>query len=137
MKYIFNLKDIPDEKLPLTGGKARSLAYMIGEKKLSVPEGYVITSEAFADGKIKEDADKELRALLPALNTEYTYAVRSSAMRLVRVVTRILFPFAVSLLISPTRSSTWPATGRTSMAGSSSPVGLMICSVRRSSCSLS
>lgn len=79
MKYIFNLKDIPDEKLPLTGGKARSLAYMIRDIKLQVPEGYVITSEAFADGKIKEDADKELRALLPALNTEYTYAVRSSA----------------------------------------------------------
>ena len=72
MKYIFGLKDIPEDKLPLTGGKARSLAYMLSDLKLNVPEGYVITSKAFVDGKLKEDADKELRALLPALNTEYT-----------------------------------------------------------------
>ncbi|SMC64264.1 pyruvate, water dikinase [Oscillospiraceae bacterium] len=79
MKYIFGLKDIPEDKLPLTGGKARSLAYMLSDLKLNVPEGYVITSEAFVDGKLKEDADRELHELLPALNTEYTYAVRSSA----------------------------------------------------------
>ena len=79
MKYIFGLKDIPEDKLTLTGGKARSLAYMLKDLKLTVPEGYVITSEAFVDGKLREDADKELRELLPALNMEYTYAVRSSA----------------------------------------------------------
>ena len=79
MKYIFSLKDIPEDKLPLTGGKARSLAYMLSDLKLNVPEGYVIISEAFVDGKLREDADKELHELLPALNKKYSYAVRSSA----------------------------------------------------------
>ena len=79
MKYIYNLKDIPGDKLPLTGGKARSLAYMLKDLKLTVPEGYVITSDAFSEGTLREDADKELLKLLPALNMEYTYAVRSSA----------------------------------------------------------
>ena len=35
---------------------------------------------------------------------------------------------AVRALISPMRSSIWPSTGRTSMRGSSSPVGRMTCS---------
>ena len=54
-------------------------------------------------------------------------SVRSSAIFLVRVVTRTRSFFAVRALISPSRSVTWPSTGRTEMSGSSRPVGRMTC----------
>ncbi len=69
--------------------------------------------------------------------TSFIYSVRSSAIRLVSVVTRTLLCFSVSLLISETRSSICPSTGRTEISGSKSPVGRIICSVRNNSWSCS
>ena len=56
------------------------------------------------------------------------YWVSSSAMRLVSVVTSTRSPRFTVLRISPTRSSTWPRAGRTSISGSSRPVGRITCS---------
>ena len=49
-------------------------------------------------------------------------------MRLVSAVTRTRSPLAARTRISPSRSSTWPATGRISTTGSIRPVGRTICS---------
>ena len=57
------------------------------------------------------------------------YSVRSSDMRLVRVVTRVRIPKALTRRTSSSRSSTCVCTGRISITGSSNPVGRMICSV--------
>ena len=65
------------------------------------------------------------------------YLVRSSAIFLVRVVTRILLPLSVSLWISESKSSICPLVGRTTISGSKSPVGRIICSALRISCSAS
>ena len=74
---------------------------------------------------------------LTRMPTSCIYAVRSSAIRLVSVVISTLFFFAVSLFTSEIRSSICPCTGRTSIFGSNSPVGRIICSTRSSSCSFS
>ncbi len=55
-------------------------------------------------------------------------AVRSSAIRLVSVVTSTRSLRAARSRISASRSSTWPFTGRISIGGSIRPVGRMICS---------
>ena len=52
-------------------------------------------------------------------------------MRFVRVVTRTRSFRAARLRISPSRSSTWYVTGRTTISGSMSPVGRTICSTTR------
>ena len=49
-------------------------------------------------------------------------------MRLVRVVTSTRSPLATRRLISDIRSSTWVVAGRTSIWGSTSPVGRTNCS---------
>ncbi len=54
--------------------------------------------------------------------------VRSSAIFLVRVVTSTRSPLAERLLHSLRRSSICPSTGRTTISGSSRPVGRMTCS---------
>lgn len=79
MQYIFDLKNIPSAKLEKTGGKASSLSLMMQNLKLNIPSGYVITSEGFAEGKIKPDAASELDCLIAQLDRNKTYAVRSSA----------------------------------------------------------
>ena len=58
----------------------------------------------------------------------FMWSVRSSAMRLVRVVTSTRSSRAARTRISSTRSSIWPVTGRTSTRGSSRPVGRITCS---------
>lgn len=60
------------------GGKAESLDRMI-RAGLPVPEGYAISAEAFENGILKSDAEKELSSLISVLSKKYTYAVRSSA----------------------------------------------------------
>ena len=55
-------------------------------------------------------------------------SVRSSAIRLVSVVTSTRSLRAARVRISSTRSSICPVTGRTSTRGSSSPVGRITCS---------
>ena len=79
MKYIYDLRSLPCEKQKIAGGKASSLSLMMQNLKLNIPSGYVITADGFRDGKITEDAQKELDELLPKLNKNKTYAVRSSA----------------------------------------------------------
>ncbi len=61
------------------GGKAESLGRML-RMGLPVPSGYVISVEAFADGRLKSDAAAELTQLVKKLSAgHHTYAVRSSA----------------------------------------------------------
>ena len=56
------------------------------------------------------------------------YAVKSSAIFFVSVVTRTLSPRSTLIFISLKRSSIWSSVGLTVTIGSSKPVGLMICS---------
>ena len=58
------------------------------------------------------------------------YSVRSSDMRLVKVVTSVRKPSLVTRRTSSSKSSTCVSTGRISTIGSSRPVGRMICSVK-------
>ena len=79
MRYIFDLRSLPIEKKSLAGGKASSLSLMIQNLKMNIPSGYVILADGFRDGNLTEDSQKELSGLLPKLNRNKTYAVRSSA----------------------------------------------------------
>lgn len=79
MNYIYDLRYLPKEKLALAGGKASSLSMMMINLKMNIPMGYVITADGFRDGKIKEEALRELEQLTAKLRTDRTYAVRSSA----------------------------------------------------------
>ena len=77
MRYIYPLGKIPRDKK--VGGKAGSLSFMIENLKVEIPFGYAIASDAFENGKIKKDAENELNELIASLGSQYTYAVRSSA----------------------------------------------------------
>lgn len=78
MGYIFSFGEISEEISKFCGGKGASLAKLT-KMGLPVPEGYVITSEAF-DGGIVPDAQRELELLISTLSDKHTYAVRSSAL---------------------------------------------------------
>ena len=78
--YIYPLKRLPIDKYSLAGGKARSLAYMMQNTKLRIPEGYVITCNAFMKTELKKEARNELMESLKSLSDGSTYAVRSSAL---------------------------------------------------------
>ncbi len=78
MGYIFSFGEISDKISKFCGGKGASLAKLT-KMGLPVPEGYVITSEAF-DGGIVPDAQRELELLISTLSDKITYAVRSSAL---------------------------------------------------------
>ena len=79
MKYIFDLRSIPSSVLEKCGGKASSLSLMMQNLKMNIPSGYVITADGFRDGKITEEANAELNAVIAKLDRLKTYAVRSSA----------------------------------------------------------
>ena len=79
MKYIFDLRSIPSSELEKCGGKASSLSLMMQNLKMNIPSGYVITADGFRDGKITEEANAELNAVIAKLDRLKTYAVRSSA----------------------------------------------------------
>ena len=79
MNYIFSLRQLPKDKAPLAGGKARSLSFMMQNAKLRIPEGHVILCTALEGTKLKDEAGKELAELLKGLDPKVTYAVRSSA----------------------------------------------------------
>ncbi|MNQ45847.1 hypothetical protein D3C85_596430 [compost metagenome] len=64
-------------------------------------------------------------------------SVRSSAMRLVSVVTRTRSPSETLALIWPSKSSTCVRAGNTSTKGSTKPVGRTTCSTTLSACSFS
>ena len=78
MRYIFSFKDIPEEVAAVCGGKGASLARLT-KMGMPVPEGYVITANAF-EGEIIPGAMGELEALISKLSGKHTYAVRSSAL---------------------------------------------------------
>ena len=80
MKYIYSLNELPKDKYILSGGKASSLANMIQNTHIRVPEGYVILSDVFDSFELKEEAGKELVDLIKSLDEKTTYAVRSSAL---------------------------------------------------------
>lgn len=80
MEYVFELGRIPESKLDFIGGKALSLDNMIKNVKLRIPEGFVLTSEAFNFDGISSEANKELEDLIKTLDSSCTYAVRSSAL---------------------------------------------------------
>ena len=65
---------------------------------------------------------------LTLISNPAKYAVKSSAIFLVRVVTKTLSFFWTLSLISSIKSSIWFSTGLTSIFGSNNPVGLIICS---------
>lgn len=65
---IYPLNRIPEDKLHLAGGKARSLSHMITHTKIKIPAGYVLLS---GDTLSASDIEK--------LDSSVTYAVRSSA----------------------------------------------------------
>ena len=79
MKYIFDLRSIPSSEFEKCGGKASSLSLMMQNLKMNIPSGYVITADAFHDGKITDEANEELNALIAKLDRTKKYAVRSSA----------------------------------------------------------
>ena len=63
------------------------------------------------------------------------YSDSSSAIRLVRVVMSTLSSRSIRVLISSIRSSIWFSLGLTSISGSSSPVGRIVCSTTTPSAS--
>ena len=75
---IFPLGKIPHDKK--AGGKAMSLSLMLENIKVEIPYGYVMTSDAFDNGAIKNDALEELKKLVGTLDEKHTFAVRSSAL---------------------------------------------------------
>ena len=77
VNYIFPLGKIPQGKK--AGGKAMSLSLMLENIKVSIPFGFVITSDSFENGGLLPAASSELDDLLTKLDPRYTYAVRSSA----------------------------------------------------------
>ena len=79
MKYIFDLRSIPSSELEKCGGKATSLSLMMQNLKMNIPSGYIITADAFCDGKIKDKANSDLNDMIRSLDRTKTYAVRSSA----------------------------------------------------------
>lgn len=79
MNYIFDLKNIPENKMAVAGGKAASLSLMMKNLKMNIPSGYVITAEAFRDGNLTDEASEELNEIIGRLDRLKTYAVRSSA----------------------------------------------------------
>lgn len=79
MKYIFDLRSIHSSVLEKCGGKASSLSLMMQNLKMNIPSGYVITADAFCDGKLTDEANAELNATIAKLDRLKTYAVRSSA----------------------------------------------------------
>ena len=70
MSSVYPFNNIPDQALPLCGGKGQSLIRMT-RMGLPVPEGIVITTGASAE---------ETAEALASLSDKYTYAVRSSAL---------------------------------------------------------
>ena len=77
--FIYPLNSLPLDKYSLAGGKARSLAYMMQNTSMRIPEGYVINCDALEGTRLRAEADNELRELLYNLSDRSTYAIRSSA----------------------------------------------------------
>ena len=67
MQFIYPLNRLPDEKEHLAGGKAKSLAYMMKNLKLRIPEGFVILSDAVKNNELIDKAKEELDELIRAL----------------------------------------------------------------------
>lgn len=80
MPFIYPLNKLPDGKEYLAGGKARSLAHMMKNLKLRIPEGFVILSDAIKNNSLSDEAGEELNNLIRSLDGNCTYAVRSSAL---------------------------------------------------------
>ncbi|MBQ5336665.1 MAG: hypothetical protein J6W65_04420 [Oscillospiraceae bacterium] len=75
--YIFDLKNVSGKEKSV-GGKAGSLGEML-RMGLPVPQGFVISADAFENGRLKSGAAAELKDLASRLSAADTWAVRSSA----------------------------------------------------------
>ena len=74
--FIYPLNSLPLDKYSLAGGKARSLAYMMQNTSMRIPEGYVINCDALEGTRLRAEADNELRELLNNLSDRSSYAIR-------------------------------------------------------------
>lgn len=72
---VYQLRTV-DSNLKTIGGKARNLAILI-QNNFPVPEGFVVSLEAFENENLKEVAKEKIEKLI---DKECLYAVRSSAM---------------------------------------------------------
>lgn len=79
MKYISKFLEITEEQLKASGGKGASLSIMT-KNKLPVPDGFIILSHSFENGKIKDEALREIKDYLSNESENNSYAVRSSAL---------------------------------------------------------
>jgi rifampicin phosphotransferase len=73
--YVLNIEAIGGAQVGLAGGKGASLGELARIEGLRVPQGFVITTDAFAEGLTDEVA----AAIGAALDPDGVYAVRSSA----------------------------------------------------------
>lgn len=78
MEYIVLLKKLSDKNIHMAGGKGSSLSHLL-KAGLPVPNGFVILSEAFEDGVLKNNCKELLEKFILKLPDNHTYAVRSSA----------------------------------------------------------
>ncbi len=81
MIYIQKLEDITKSDFLMVGGKAVSLGDLF-HQDLSVPAGFVVTTEAYLDflnGKVSLDLENQISSSFNSLNSELV-AVRSSAL---------------------------------------------------------
>ena len=75
--YIFDLKNVSGKEKSV-GGKAGSLGEML-RMGLPVPQGFVISADAFENGCLKSGAAAELKDRVSRVSSGDTWAVRSSA----------------------------------------------------------
>lgn len=79
MKYVFKFRETSQNVMNRIGGKGASLVRLTS-LGMPVPPGYVISADSFLDGSIREDALTEIKAVVAALDSSRTFAVRSSAL---------------------------------------------------------
>jgi pyruvate,water dikinase len=77
-QYVIGFGDIDQTKHALVGGKAASLGELVRVEGIRVPDGFCVTTKAFADG-MSEALRQEIAQWLARLGEEGAYAVRSSA----------------------------------------------------------
>ncbi len=93
--YILRLSEITDEHVSLVGGKAFQLARVLHRCGAPVPEGFVITTNAFRYFLRQSGLLDTVRSVLARLDPDDPRAVEEEAARLVRAVLDAALPSAV------------------------------------------
>jgi len=73
---VISLRDLDKTKAALAGGKGANLGELFHIAGINVPDGFCVTTEAFASG---EDIEGEIIAALVHHGEDAAYAIRSSA----------------------------------------------------------